>query len=107
MAPIISEIRLFPFTDVPKDWLPCDGRLLPITSFMALFSLLETTYGGDGKTSFALPDLRGRIPVGIDREHPAGRAFAFEAGDAGETAAQPALALNFCIATEGDYPSAD
>ncbi len=107
MPPIISEIRLFPFADVPKEWLPCDGRLLPIESHMALYSLLETTYGGDGKTNFALPDLRGRIPLGTDREHPAGRAFAFEAGDAGETAAQPALMLNFCIAIEGTYPYAD
>ncbi|ARV10744.1 phage tail protein [Winogradskyella sp. PC-19] len=48
-----------------RDWLSCDGRLLPIAQNTALFSLLGTTYGGDGQTTFALPDLRGRVPVGI------------------------------------------
>lgn len=65
MDPYLGEIRLFGFTFAPVDWLPCDGRLLPISQYTALFSLLATTYGGDGRTTFAIPDLRGRVPVGV------------------------------------------
>jgi microcystin-dependent protein len=61
--PYLAEIRLFSFGFVPKDWAPCDGRLLPISRHTALFSILGFTYGGDGATTFALPDLRGRVPV--------------------------------------------
>lgn len=59
----IGEIRLFagPFT--PEEWAPCDGRLLEISKFETLFTLIGTTYGGDGQTTFALPDLRGRLPL--------------------------------------------
>lgn len=59
----LGEIKLLPYNWPPKNWLPCDGRLLSIASNQALFSLLGTTYGGDGVTTFALPDLRGRVPV--------------------------------------------
>jgi len=61
----ISEIRPWPVSWAPEYWMFCDGSLLPISSFTALFSLIGTTYGGDGKQTFALPDLRGRIPVGV------------------------------------------
>ena len=64
MDPFIGEIRLVPFNFAPKGWALCEGQLLPINQNQALFSLLGTTYGGDGRTTFSLPDLRGRIPVG-------------------------------------------
>jgi microcystin-dependent protein len=62
--PFIGEIRLVPFAFAPRGWALCEGQLLPINQNQALFSLLGTYYGGDGRTTFALPDLRGRVPVG-------------------------------------------
>ena len=62
---IIGEIRMFAGNFAPTGWAFCQGQLLPIAQNQALFSLLGTTYGGDGRTTFALPDLRGRVPVGF------------------------------------------
>ena len=64
-TPYIGEIRIFAFGNrgAPNDWEPCDGRLLPISQYEALFALLGTNYGGDGQTTFAVPDLRGRVPL--------------------------------------------
>ena len=59
----LSEIRIMSFTFAPKGWALCNGQLLPINQNQALFSLLGTTYGGDGRVNFGLPDLRGRIPM--------------------------------------------
>ncbi|WMN12613.1 tail fiber protein [Marivirga salinae] len=64
MEGTISEIRYFGPTWTPRNWFPCDGRLLPISQYTAFFSLIGTIYGGDGRTTFAIPDLRGRVPVG-------------------------------------------
>src|SRR5918992_266953 len=64
MDPFLGEIRLVPFTFAPRGWAFCAGQLLPINQNQALFALLGTTYGGNGKTTFALPDLRGRVAVG-------------------------------------------
>lgn len=64
MDPFIAEIKLWPATFAPRGWAFCQGQLLPISSHTALFSLIGTIYGGDGRTTFALPDLRGRVPVG-------------------------------------------
>jgi microcystin-dependent protein len=61
--PFVAEIRMFPFNFAPKGWAWCDGQLLPLSQNTALFSLLGTTYGGDGKSTFNLPDLRGRVPI--------------------------------------------
>lgn len=61
--PFLAEIRVFPFSFAPKGWALCDGQLMPISQNTALFSLLGTTYGGDGKSTFALPDLQGRAPM--------------------------------------------
>jgi microcystin-dependent protein len=61
--PFVAEIRIFPFNFAPKGWALCDGQLLPISQNTALFSLLGTTYGGDGKSTFALPDFQGRAPM--------------------------------------------
>src|SRR3978361_429705 len=59
----VAEIRIFGFNFPPRGWAFCDGQLLPISQNTALFSLLGTTYGGDGRTTFALPDLQGRLPM--------------------------------------------
>ena len=61
--PFVAEIRIFPFNFAPKGWAWCNGQLLPLSQNTALFSLLGTTYGGNGKSNFALPDLQGRAPM--------------------------------------------
>jgi microcystin-dependent protein len=61
--PFLGEIRIFGFNFPPRGWATCSGQLLPIAQNTALFSLLGTTYGGNGQTTFALPDLRGRVPL--------------------------------------------
>lgn len=63
--PFLGEIRIFPYNFAPRGWALCQGQILPIAQNTALFSLLGTTYGGNGQTTFALPDLRGRTPVGV------------------------------------------
>lgn len=62
-SPFIGQIQPFGFNFPPRGWATCDGQLLPISQNTALFALLGTTYGGDGRTTFALPDLRGRVPI--------------------------------------------
>ena len=62
---MIGEVKLFAGNFAPRNWALCEGQLLSIAQNTALFSILGTTYGGDGRTTFALPDLRGRVPVGI------------------------------------------
>ena len=64
MEGMIGEVRLFGGTFAPRNWADCAGQLLPIAQNTALFSIIGTIYGGDGRTTFALPDLRGRVPVG-------------------------------------------
>ncbi len=61
--PFLGEVRLFPYNFAPRGWAFCQGQLLPISQNQALFALLGTTYGGDGRVTFALPDLRGRVPL--------------------------------------------
>lgn len=61
--PFVAEIRIFPFNFAPRGWAWCDGQLLPLSQNTALFSLLGTTYGGNGKSNFALPDLQGRCAM--------------------------------------------
>jgi microcystin-dependent protein len=63
MDPFVAEIRIFPFNFAPKGWAFCDGQILPLSQNTALFSLLGTTYGGDGKSNFALPNLQGAAPL--------------------------------------------
>jgi len=63
MDPYLGEIRLFPFNNLPRGWLRCDGAILSISEYQALYSLLGTNYGGNGTTTFALPDLRGVVPM--------------------------------------------
>ncbi len=65
--PFLAEIRMVGFNFAPRGWAFCDGQILPINQNQSLYSLLGTTYGGDGRTSFALPDLRGRTPMHVGR----------------------------------------
>lgn len=70
--PFLSEIRIVSFVFAPKGWALCNGQLLPINQNQALFSLLGTTFGGDGRVNFALPDLRGRAPIHVGSGHTLG-----------------------------------
>ena len=164
--PFLAEIRMVGFNFPPRGWAFCDGQILPINQNQSLYSLLGTTYGGDGRTSFALPDLRGRTPIhvgssngtahllgqkggeethtlsgnempshdhnwqatsdsgnnpnapghvlaafsnayrdGQDLTEPAAGTLANVGGGQGHNNMQPCLALNFCIALQGLFPS--
>lgn len=70
--PFLSETRIMSFSFAPKGWAMCNGQLLPINQNQALFSLLGTTFGGDGRVNFALPDLRGRTPIHVGSGHTLG-----------------------------------
>jgi len=70
--PFLSEIRIMSFNFPPKGWALCNGQLMPINQNQALFSLLGTTYGGDGRVTFGLPDLQGRVPIHVGRGHALG-----------------------------------
>jgi microcystin-dependent protein len=70
--PFLSEIRIMSFVFAPKGWALCNGQLLPINQNQALFSLLGTTFGGDGRVNFALPDLRGDVPIHVGDGHTLG-----------------------------------
>ena len=85
--PFVAEIRIFPFNFAPKGWAWCDGQLMPLSQNTALFSLLGTTYGGDGKSNFALPDLQGRSPM-----HP-GQGPGLSLHDLGETGGSESVTL--------------
>jgi len=70
--PFLAEVRLMSFEFAPKGWALCNGQLLPINQNLALFSLLGTTFGGDGRVNFALPDLRARVPTHVGSGHTLG-----------------------------------
>jgi microcystin-dependent protein len=70
--PFLSEIRMMSFIFAPKGWALCNGQLLPINQNQGLFSLLGTTFGGDGRVNFALPDLRSRVPIHVGSGHTLG-----------------------------------
>lgn len=94
MDPFVAEIRIFPFNFAPTGWAWCDGQLLPLSQNTALFSLLGTTYGGNGKSNFALPDLQGRAPM-----HP-GQGPGLSLHDLGETGGSETVSL-----LESEIPS--
>ena len=85
--PFVAEIRIFPFNFAPRGWAFCDGQLLPLSQNTALFSLLGTTYGGNGMSNFALPDLQGRAPM-----HP-GQGPGLSLHDLGETGGSETVSL--------------
>ena len=92
--PFVAEIRIFPFNFAPKGWAFCDGQLLPLSQNTALFSLLGTTYGGDGKSNFALPNMQGNAPM-----HP-GQGPGLSLHDLGETGGSETVSL-----LESEIPS--
>src|SRR4030095_11129301 len=94
MDPFVAEIRIFPVNFAPKGWAFCDGQLLPLSQNTALFSLLGTTYGGDGKSTFALPNLEGSAPM-----HP-GQGPGLSLHDLGETGGSDTVTL-----LESELPS--
>src|ERR1051326_7475415 len=71
--PFLSEIKIVSFNFPPKGWALCNGQILPINQNQALFSLLGTTYGGNGQTTFALPNLQGRVPIHVGNLHNLGQ----------------------------------
>jgi microcystin-dependent protein len=87
MDPFVAEVRIFPFNFAPRGWAWCNGQLMPLSQNTALFSLLGTTYGGDGKSNFALPDLQGRAPM-----HP-GQGPGLSLHDLGETGGSDTVSL--------------
>ena len=87
MDPFVAEIRIFPFNFAPRGWAFCNGQILPISQNTALFSLLGTTYGGNGQSDFALPDLQGRAPM-----HP-GQGPGLSLHDLGETGGSDTVTL--------------
>ncbi|MEP5231251.1 MAG: tail fiber protein [Alloalcanivorax sp.] len=131
--PFLAEIRIYGFNFAPRGWAFCDGQILPINQNQSLYSLLGTTYGGDGRTNFALPDLRGRTPMhpetgNINQGAKGGTANTSGPADDGETldsltldrnlgstlnntqvatqgAQMDSIALNFAIALQGLFPS--
>ena len=128
--PFVAEIRIFPFNFAPKGWALANGQLLAINQNTALFSLLGTTFGGNGQTTFALPDCRGRLPMHVGTIAVLGQQGGVESASATSTTqvasagaglvskvafrpdAQGALptlspyaVLNFIIALQGIFPS--
>jgi len=73
--PLISSVDLWPLAWAPIDWALCNGQLLPVNQYQALFSLLSNTFGGDGQTNFAVPDMQGRVAVGFGRNKTTGTSF--------------------------------
>lgn len=100
-----GEIRMFANTYAPRGWALCDGRLLPVEEYPVLFALIGTTYGGDGIKTFALPDLRGRLPVGADDNHtPGTHSPGADVAVGGDASTDPTLAVNYIISLQGVYP---
>ena len=92
--PFLGQITLFPYSFPPKNWADCAGQIMPIMQNTALFSLLGTTYGGDGRVTYALPDLQGRVALG-NGTLPGGQTY-----DQGETAGEETVTID-----QGSMPS--
>src|SRR3569623_3650235 len=86
-SPFVAEVRIFPFNFAPTGWACCAGQILPLSQNTALFSLLGTTYGGDGKSTFALPDMQGNTPLHW------GQSYTGTLYDLGEQSGTPAVTL--------------
>ena len=105
----VGEIKLFSGNFEPRDWAFCNGQLLPISEYQALFSVIGTTYGGDGRSRFALPDLRGRAPLhagegpGLARQS-LGEQSCIKEGSTSDGKKQGFLAVNYIIALDGIFP---
>src|SRR4051812_46119496 len=105
--PFLSEIRIMSFGYAPKGWAMCNGQLLPINQNQALFSLLGTTYGGDGRVNFGLPDLRGNVPIHFGSGHTLGEKGGEQAHTLKLTEMPQHLHLVQASTTSGDTASAN
>jgi microcystin-dependent protein len=92
--PFLAEIKVFGFNFAPRGWAPCSGQLLPISQYTALFSLIGTYYGGDGRSTFQLPNLNGRVPMHT------GQGPGLQLRSLGETGGVPSVTL-----LEGEMPT--
>ena len=104
---MIAEVKLFAGNFAPRGWAFCEGQLLPIAQNQALFSILGKTYGGDGRTTFALPDLRGRVPVGAGTGSgldPVILGQKASSGGSGKVT-MSSLGMHYIIALQGVFPS--
>lgn len=100
-----GEIRLFTTAYAPRGWALCDGRLLSVEEYPVLFALIGATYGGDGITTFGLPDMRGAMPAASDAEHaPNERSQSDKGVGDADARAGPAPAINYIICLQGVYP---
>lgn len=111
---MLGEIRLFSGNFAPKGWAICDGKTLPIAQNQALYAVIGNTYGGDGKTTFALPDLRGRVPAGVGNDTRLGEKTDAKTGFANATDSHeegikvaPQLGVHYIIALQGMFPQRD
>jgi Phage Tail Collar Domain len=98
-ATYLGEVRAFGFNFCPQGWLPADGRNMPIAQNQALFSLLGASFGGNGYTSFSLPDLRGRTPIGAGPSVSLGQLSSAQPGSQSRF-----LGMTWCIAVDASYP---
>src|SRR5947207_6363056 len=100
--PFMGEIRIFSFNFAPKSWAMCNGQTLPINQNQALFSLFGTMYGGNGQTTFAIPNLRGQVPIHIGNGHTQGE----KAGSSSVTITQQTMTQHIHVA-QGTTTNAD
>jgi microcystin-dependent protein len=114
MEPFLGQLMCVGFTFAPKGWAFCNGQLMSISQNSALFSLLGTTYGGDGRTTFALPNLQGRAPIHFGEgaglpnfaQGEEGGGLGLTTGGANTNGiTQPYITMNWIIALEGVFPS--
>jgi microcystin-dependent protein len=105
--PFLSEIRIMSFGYAPRGWAMCNGQLLPINQNQALFSLLGTTFGGNGQTNFALPDLRGNVPIHVGQGHTLGEKGGQQAHTLTISEMPQHLHLVNASSTAGDTPNAN
>ena len=99
-TPFLSEIRIMSFGFAPKGWALCNGQLLPINQNQALFSLLGTTYGGNGQTTFALPNLQGNVPI-----HMGSHTLGERGGEQGHTLSTSELPTHTHVVNAADNPA--
>ena len=102
-SPYVGQILIFGCNFAPAGWALCQGQLLPISENETLFQLIGTTYGGDGQSTFGLPDLQGRVPVHMGQGP--GITQNYQIGGQPHNNMMPYLTLNFCISLFGVFPS--
>ena len=99
--PFVAEIRMFPFNFAPTGWAQCNGQLMPISQNTALFALLGTIYGGDGKSTFALPNLQGTVPVHVGGDQPGQGLSVYDLGQQGGSETVTLLQSEMPLHTHG------